>query len=319
MERGEKFRGLIDKVLGDNDFAKLEPQKAKIYRPGDDQLALWNMFGNDVSSSHIGLFFELLSTGIYGGNLVDSVSPFLSSDSFISSFPRVDIVDVPGKVARECKGCSYAKEMILRDEQVGNYDSCQLRHPDYRLIFEIYKHRLKNIRSFKGPERELHKSLAGNLGYSLRLDYLLLKDLTSRALEQKAEYNGRKLVTRAEASSYRNSSRLTPSFLNGLFEEPEKIVDCIGLDVGDLTIRREITSKEVRVYSLPELEIARLNGTARGYVSRVSSLPIVSICYKDHDLARSKFLEGMLSSEGSSDRLEVEESVKGTLYEEAPF
>lgn len=273
-KRGDSLRARLGAFSQDSESVNLAPVKSPVYRPSDSDIAQYTFWGNRVTTSELGLFFELAGTAIYGGSLVDTCYGRLPGDSPLRRFKGVDIVDLENKFACECKGRECGQTLILRDGQMLNYFLRQLENPDFDFSISINTHDFKGIGSFQGDRSELYGSLAQKTLYCTRIGFGVLDDLVIAA-------SSSNYVSRVSNERYPSAVRLSRRLLGELFFDPHQTLREIGLDPEHYKIDYGVVPQGINVSSLSKGELDGLNGEARRNVFELSPFPVATLSFQE--------------------------------------
>ena len=114
-----------------SDTTVFKPCKFDIKIPAQDKL-----FSFARSNSHIkmGVFFEALTAGLFGGKLYDSIRRH-EGPSNGQSYP--DVWSKKRKIALESKACRMGHQLNLLDGQIEGYRKLQLYSRDTKIYFAI--------------------------------------------------------------------------------------------------------------------------------------------------------------------------------------
>lgn len=121
---------------------------------------------------HMGFFFELLSAGLFGGKLIDSVTE-LPEDSPYDIKPDVESVD---KII-ESKCIVNGSHLNLYDDQIGKYKVYQTMKPDKQISFAIWRHSLRATGVHRGSIAELLMAITERLQAGIVLPLSIMTKL----------------------------------------------------------------------------------------------------------------------------------------------
>lgn len=201
----------------------------------------------------MGRFYEELTAGMYGGVLEDT------KETYDGGLMKPDVVDHKNKVMTEAKGVRIDQKCDLLDPQVEHYMDCQRADPELRIYMAIYRHILPGIvKTWRGTSAQLYRQLAKQTICSTVMPLSLML-----ALHTTGNSN---LIYRYDGEGrYGPCTCIRPRTLRRLFEEPEKVIEELGLKPEEFILLRRISPKVISV-----------NGT------KVQEFPVMIISDKYH-------------------------------------
>ncbi len=231
----------------------------------------------------LGIFYEHLHKGLYGGKLPRELLPEVSSNRL------PDIVRQETKTIAEVKGSVINNTTQLRDEQIEFYRMLQANHPSWEIKFAIYRHRFPAIKSFTGPEQALfHRLTQGSTLYATILPFDVILRLHDHDgiehLVHKYEENGKGGGRRP----YETCTCINATTLHDLLFRPEALLADLGFTPGTHTIARQSTPNGVhvngeRLHRIPVLRIRRNNYAAWATEWRERYEPDPEFCADNED------------------------------------
>jgi hypothetical protein len=213
----------------------------------------------------LGFFYENLNRALYGGELNDikyDVRPYNGNSGEGSVKP--DVVDHGGRIVWEAKGCVAGHSCNVMNSQLEGYKYLQYIYPDAKVLFALYRHTLKGIKS-KPTEglsegdivRELtHRSIFSvvlPLGLILRLQEIP----SSQGINHARLYEG--------SRNWPDCLVINPRTIDGFLFDPEQVLKYLDLDSKDFVIERYRSPSNLRVNR-----------------RKIKPLPIVRILHRDH-------------------------------------
>lgn len=114
-----------------------------------------NLFENGSGNrTNLGLFFEILTSSVFGGNLIDS-NCLIDDEDYINP----DVLCNKRKIILESKASYTGYQGLLLDAQVARYRAYQIAKPDYDIYWIFWRHNFKNVMKFTKSTDELFKEL----------------------------------------------------------------------------------------------------------------------------------------------------------------
>ncbi len=160
----------------------LEPRrlKAELYRP--QQLPMFGL--NKMNHYHIGFFFELMTSALFGGKLVDSIVE-LPEESLYDIKP-----DVEGRTTvMESKCIRNGHHLNLYNDQIGKYKTYQIMKPHKRISFSIWRHSYRNSSKHRGSIDELLNAIIDRLQCGIVLPLSVMLALWEDAPDLSRKYD----------------------------------------------------------------------------------------------------------------------------------
>ncbi len=281
--KGDAKKGGLEWVVKDLVQAQhhntLEPRFYIVKRPTTKQFDLFDFHGNQLPSSNLGFFYELVGRAFYGGTLYGSRRSPLPGYPVFESNP--DTVDLGEQKMREHKGCARHRTLILRDGQISRYIADQCNFPDWDIRSTLFRHSFRDIRSFKGTEGKLYGSLAQGTVYALDLPLAVLIELHNGETHN----NGHLVATRSSNGSFPESTRVSKGFMNYLFINPVAALQNLGLNPDEYIATRLMSPPDVKIAgrTLKPFPILRLeHGDPASWRARLIESPpqIISSSYR---------------------------------------
>jgi len=221
-------------------------------------------FLEHVASEHgVGIFYELLSSGLYGGRVhVPVRMPGTDKDSMVI----VDVLDSQRKHIREVKARGPKGKLDLRNDQIEKHKLVQRQLTDYRMFFDIYAYTSGFGREM--GRDDLFKEIADKTLCSIVLPFSLTLRLHESYDSSLVSWSG------GVRNGYDISATIIPfSTLRTLFYTPERLIERLELNPQDYEIRRLKSPGEFYVEG-----------------NLTSQFPVLQIEDKDHGAWIKKFL-----------------------------
>lgn len=119
----------------------------------------------------MGLFYELLCTGLFGGTLTDRIDIKVNHKN-IRIEP--DVFCFRQKKIIESKGHRTGGKLNLLDDQVEKYKDYQMQYPDFEIYYVIWNHTLREITSYSQRLEMLFKDLSEQTVCALILPFSII-------------------------------------------------------------------------------------------------------------------------------------------------
>jgi len=263
-QRESPLHKLVESVLQYHTL-ELEPVKRRVTR----KQSAFNFLG---SKNHVSMgdFYELVTAGFYGGKVRKYIQTEAQNGDDRTS--QLDVITTNGfgelELVHESKACCSGQRCNLWDYQVYSYCDIQRRYPDAKIWFDIYRHELHKIKSFKGTEDELFNALTNKTAFLVSLPLSLVDALNRNSA------GNQEIVYRYEGGATHNVSALRSNILNKFLTNPEEVITQMGLNLGDYEIQRKISSSNFCIEGI-----------------QVKQFPIVLIDDKYHQEWVERFLD----------------------------
>lgn len=221
----------------------------------------------DSNSRGLGFFHELVTKGLYGGELSKHIRHF-QGKTLRHLMP--DVVDSNRKKIGEVKARKNPGKFNIRDDQIEKYSALQVINQDCDVYFALYLSTFGLIRNFGGTQDELFKELSDKIQCSIVLPFSLVTELHSREnSDLTCRFEG------GDRKRYDKATTLSAYCLTQLFYRSEGIIERLDLSPEDYIIERFISPGEFSVEN-----------------SSVKQFPILRISDKGHE----KWIKQFLSS-----------------------
>lgn len=217
------------KILKDHGRV-LTPKNKDVYLDRHVQINLPFFGAENCGHVVMGLFYEIMTEGLFGGQLKDSV--VLSGNGDVI---RPDVIDHPNKLAFESKAVRQGHQLNLIDGQIKKYRVFQIRHPKYRVYFIMYRHGKEAIKSSKEAVEEIEKQLANRT----RAAVLLPFSLVVRMWETQLRYEN--------SGGWPDLTRIGSKLINEYLFRPSWAIDHVKADPKDYMWTRYITPEDFTV------------------------------------------------------------------------
>ena len=246
-----------------------KPAKSSIDLP--QQQELFSAYSND---SHIkmGIFYELFTSCLIGGRLVDSV---LRSYGKGREGPMPDIMSRRGNFMIESKACRMGHQLNLLDGQISLYRKYQIIQPQSKIMYAIWRHRLYGIRKYRKGEVALFKELAIQTVAGIIVPFSIILHLHGMG-EDFRHYIREKhdlCIKRYETDTWDHCTRVSSKVWNGFVLKPRETISAVGLDADAFLWERYMTP------------VIKINGVG------IKSVPFIFIIDRDHNKAITDSLE----------------------------
>jgi hypothetical protein len=214
--RNEKMSKYFDKTKLSH-IKLLKPVHKRVGLKKPKQLQL---FPNYVNYAHVwmGLYFELLTSAIFGGALVDSIIPMESDNGYNGCKP--DVKSVRQKKIFESKAMRQGHQINFLDDQINRYISLQILNPDYQIYFVIWRHGIKNIKAYSGNELDLKRQLSKKTYACVVLPLSLINRMHTSYKFKRYE-----LKTEQGVQIWPSCTRIGSATINNIFFDPNKMME----------------------------------------------------------------------------------------------
>jgi len=206
----------------------------------------------------MGLFYEMLSVALFGGELFDTIYKENGWRSFFhpKRAIRPDVLDEVNKFAIESKASRSGHQTNLMDRQVEAYEFFLHKYPNYQLFYVFYRHHYEKIMKSNATTNELFNDLSKCTDAAIVLPYSIIWHLWKH--EDFKRYTGPNWV---------DCTRVGSKAMNRFLFEPESMIESIGLKVANFIIERSMLQKNVKIEN-----------------NEMDPLPIIRIKDADHKL-----------------------------------
>lgn len=238
-----KYLKNILKDIDKSEWKLFPVNKKKIHLP--IQL---DLFAKDYSKrSHItmGLFYELMCIILFGGKLADHLEIKNGLDNITI---KPDIFSPNRKKIIESKAMRSEHQLLLLDDQIERYNICQYLYPDYKIHFVIWRHSLRNIRSYSSSLEKLIDDLCKNTLCCIILPFSIIT-----AIHKSLNFQ------RYEEDKWDNLTKINSDFINQIFIDQNLFFARIPI---------ERNGFEVEYYNMPNIYFNE---------NKIKSFPVVWI------------------------------------------
>jgi hypothetical protein len=195
-----------------------------------------------ASHGLLGMYYEFLSTGIFGGERI--------ANAFTRRLP--DVADLEGRVFTEVKGCCVNKTLQLRDSQVEFYRLIQAAYPDWRINLAIFRHAVPKIKSYAGSDEELYAVLTQKTLYSVVLPFDVMLGLhDGERIPNLVRMYEEEIDPEAGVHTYETCACLRIAALHRFVLEPEAALREMGFSQGEHEVRRTWSPSGMTVNGVP--------------------------------------------------------------------
>jgi hypothetical protein len=190
--------------------------------------------------SRLGLFFEILSGGIYGGDSKEQQEIEIENGSkgLLKLISEPDIVHLNENIFREVKAFSQENALKLFDGQMEKYAQLQLHDFEIppTIRFELFRHGLiKLIKNYKTSDLDsLILDLSQNVGFMISLPFSAAYTIYDNASVPNT-FGEKKwpFTSRYEGEAYTWCTQFRPPGINSLLASPGDTFEKLGLDPED--------------------------------------------------------------------------------------
>jgi len=166
----------------------------------------------DSVAGHVqmGLFYELVTTGLFGGRLWQSA---VKQTKFWKGWIQPDVITPNGRTLWESKALRTGHQMNLLDEQINKYKTYQILYPESIIYYAFYRHTFKGIKKMSCTYTELMGYLAGNTLAGIMLPFSLVLRMFSH-----------KRFKRYENGPWHDCTQINSTFLNQFIFDPDTAI-----------------------------------------------------------------------------------------------
>lgn len=195
----------------------------------------------------MGTFYEYLNRALYGGKLndlkydIENPNGDLGEDSI-----KPDVIDHDNRVVWEAKACRASHSCNIMNRQLEGYKYIQYIYPDAKILFALYRHTLKGIKSKPTEgfsEEDIVRELTNRTMFSVVLPLSLILRLQeiprSHGINHARLYEG--------GREWPDCLVINPRTIDGFLFEPEKILTYLDLNPKDFEIERYKTPVGLQV------------------------------------------------------------------------
>lgn len=185
------------------------------------------LFGNgNKRRAHIlmGTFYELMSIVLYGGKLADGFFLDKKTDenekngNHLSGMIKPDVLNAIIKLMIESKAVRSGHQFIILDEQIDRYKLYQSMFPEFKIYYTIWRHSLRNIKTYSQDHETLFKELCQKTVCCLVFPLRVILNM-----HQCKEF------MRYESENWYYCTRVNSGFLNLPFSNQEKFFEVLQL------------------------------------------------------------------------------------------
>lgn len=222
------------------------------------QQDLFNI-GFTTNNSHIkmGLFYEMITSALFGGRLTDSL---LRHEGQKREGPIPDVWSKRKGLMGESKALRNGYSLNLLDSQIKLYHKYQIIQPDTRIYYAIWRHQFKNIKKYRGTISNLFIELAQKTIAGIILPFSIIVYLHSIG-EAVYEYG---TLKRYETDNWDHCTRVSSALLNKFILNTNKTINMIELNSEDYVWGK---------YMLPNIHINN---------NQIKPFPFILIADKNH-------------------------------------
>ncbi len=191
-------------------------------------------------NSHVmmGVFYELLTMGLFGGRLYDSVKS--SAKDHYRGWIQPDVLNEEDSETIESKGCRIGHQLYLQEHQIKKYHMFQILYPEQKIYYAIWRHSFRGIMNcgLGAPE------LFSELSKVTRAGMLLPFSIIMRIYETDNKDKG---VTYYDNRVFGNGAKVSSTLLNNFLFKPREIITDLGLEPDRFEMDRRLTPVDFRI------------------------------------------------------------------------
>lgn len=244
-------------------YTPVKQTTVKFHKPLQDDL--FNM--GVLSGVRMGLFYELMTIALFGGELFDIAKKNGFKDYFYDKKIRPDVLDSINKLAFESKASKSGQQTNLIDRQINGYKLFQWDHPTFRFYYCFYRHNFNKVHSTDATMKEMYDYLAKNTSACITLPFSIILHLH----EHPDLY---RYGDKEKENKWVVCTRVGVKMLNQFYFDAEKHIEDVGLNPDDYIIEKYMVKDTIKIYE-----------------HQVESFPLLWIKDKNHSLWYSRFDE----------------------------
>lgn len=189
--------------------------------PGQVQLKLFG--GGTESHVRMGTFYELLTAGLFGGELHDAVGLKQYQTGRDHDYTiKPDVINHANNTTGESKAVRSGHATTLLDDQIEAYEGYQKTNRHMRIYFAYYRHSFQKIKSTKLQAPELFTELGGGTLLGVMLPFSII--MTMFNSERNSRY---------ETEKWHHCTRVNSTVINEFFFTPKEAITSHGLEPED--------------------------------------------------------------------------------------
>lgn len=179
----------------------------------------------------MGVFYELMTTGIFGGKLFDSVKEFKEMHK---GWIRPDVLN--DRELFESKALRQGQQLNLIDEQINKYKMFQILHPKDVVYYAIWRHGFKgNIQKTCLSLDELHRVLSKNTYACIVMPFSIIWTMFESSRFKR--YKG-------AGDAWPPCTRIGSKFVNDFLFTTEDCLSVLNLDDQRFTVDKRLSPKD---------------------------------------------------------------------------
>lgn len=189
---------------------ELDPIKNRISLDRHLQIPMFDR--SNRSHLNMGVFYELLSAALFGGELVDSIIEGEGhEEGYIGCKP--DVENKRTKKFIESKAMRQGQQLNLLDDQISKYLELQISNTNYDIDYTIWRHGIKGVRSLDCSYREIIKILCEKTYAGLVFPFSLIDCFHKNAMEAFKRYE--------KVNYWPDCTRLGSKMINEFILDPD--------------------------------------------------------------------------------------------------
>lgn len=215
----------FDKILPKH-YRLIRPVHMKVGLKRHRQLPIFDTVENKNHHVKMGLYYELLTSSLFGGALIDRIIKIENEHTYIGCKP--DVKSRRRKEIHESKGVKQGAHLNIMTDQIGRYKAVQITNPEYDIYFTIWRHSIKGIIRDRRTDGDFRDELGSCTLAGIKVPLSLID----------AMYNAKQnnICRRYNSSGWDTVSVKSP-YLNGLILNPVEAIGKIA-NVADYTWKR---------------------------------------------------------------------------------
>jgi hypothetical protein len=177
----------------------------------------------------MGFFYELMTSGLFGGVLWDTVRVH---EDYYRGWIRPDILRRRHGQLFESKACRQGHHLNLLDEQISKYWRYQVLFPGDTIWFCVWRHTFKGIMNSKSDQDTLYRHLAENTLAGVIIPFSVIWVIFKSPF-----------FKRYKDGPWPDCTVIGSRWLNQLILDPDTALEQIDLESARFAYERRITPK----------------------------------------------------------------------------
>lgn len=221
----------------------IKPKESNIYSKKQIQHSFPG-FSDEMNTKDkvkLGTFYELLTSGLFGGSLADIFTLVGFQDNNTLKI-HPDVLDTKRKNIRESKAIVTGGHLTLFDGQINRYSWYQSMYPEFKTFFVVWRHNLKKRMNNYVSYIEVFKELANKTIYGAVIPFSLIFAMHASKDQD--------IIRRFELDTWEHCTTVKSQFLNLFIFNPEEAIKKLEFSCSDFIIKRLVTPDNMTMEGL---------------------------------------------------------------------